>query len=79
LTQIKIGLGAIFCHEDLAMLIGRHRAGVDVDVGIEFLHRNGNAASLQNSADRGRSHPLAYRANDATGEENKFGHFSLRL
>ena len=35
-AQVQIGLGAVVGDEHLAMLIGRHRARVHVDVGIEL-------------------------------------------
>ena len=35
------------------MLIGAHRAGVDVYVGVELLRRDLQAASLEKSAQRG--------------------------
>ena len=46
-AKVKVGFPAVFCHEDLAMLEGVHRAGVDVDVGVELLHRHPQATALQ--------------------------------
>jgi hypothetical protein len=37
-AEIEIGLSPVVGHEDLAVLEGVHRPGVDVDVGIELLH-----------------------------------------
>ena len=37
-TQVEIGLGAIICDEDLAMLERTHRPGVDVDVRVQLDH-----------------------------------------
>ena len=36
-TKIQIRLRPVVCHIDFAMLVGRHGAGIDIDVGIEFL------------------------------------------
>ena len=36
-AEVQVGLGAVVGDVDLAVLIGAHRAGVDVDVGIELL------------------------------------------
>jgi hypothetical protein len=36
MTQIEIGLGAIVRDEDFAMLIRRHRARIDIEIGVEF-------------------------------------------
>src|SRR6185437_2015646 len=35
-AEVEIGLGAVVGDEDLAVLVGRHRAGVDVQIGIEL-------------------------------------------
>ncbi len=37
-AQIEVGLGAILGDEDLAVLVRRHRAGIDVEIGVEFLN-----------------------------------------
>ena len=36
-AQVQVGLGAVLGDEHLAVLVGRHRARIDVDVGIELL------------------------------------------
>src|SRR6185369_2520927 len=36
MAQIEIGLGAVFGDEDFAVLVRRHRAGIDVDVGVQL-------------------------------------------
>ena len=36
-AEVEIGLGAVLGDEHLAVLVGRHRARVDVDVGVELL------------------------------------------
>ena len=40
-TQIQVGLRAVFSDEDLAVLVGRHRARIDVDVRVELHVRDG--------------------------------------
>ena len=52
-TQVEVGLGAVVGDEDLAVLVGRHRARIDVDVGVELEDRDGEAAALEQSADAG--------------------------
>ena len=54
-------LGAIVGDEDLAVLEGRHRAGVDVEVGVELAKADGIAAGLQQRAEGGRGQALAER------------------
>ena len=35
-AEVEVGLGAVVGDEDLAVLVRRHRARVDVDVGVEL-------------------------------------------
>jgi len=46
-TDIEVGLGAVLGNEDLAVLKRVHGAGVDVEVGVEFLHRHLQPARCQ--------------------------------
>ena len=46
MTQIEVGLGAVVGDEHLAVL-GRHRAGVDVDVGVELQDAHPQASGLE--------------------------------
>jgi hypothetical protein len=50
--QVQIGLGAIFGDEDLAVLVGRHGTGIDVDIGIEFLDRDTHPSRLEQASNR---------------------------
>ena len=50
MAEVEIGLRAIVRHENLSMLIGRHGAGVDVEVGIELANPNAIATRLQERA-----------------------------
>jgi len=60
-AQVEVGLGAVVGDEDLAVLIGVHVAGVDVDVRVELLQRDLEAAVLQQPPEgRGRD-ALAHR------------------
>jgi hypothetical protein len=58
-TEVEVGLGAVVGHEDLAVLVGRHRAGVDVDVRIELEDRDREAAALEDAPDAGGGDALA--------------------
>ncbi len=51
-TEIEIGLGAVVGDEDFAVLIGRHRARIDVEIGIELAQPDLVAARLQQRAER---------------------------
>ena len=46
-TEVEVGLGAVVEHEHLAVLERVHRARVDVDVGIELLEGDAEAAGLE--------------------------------
>ena len=43
-ADVEVGLGAVLGHEDLAVLERAHRARVDVQVRVELLRRDGEAA-----------------------------------
>ena len=36
MAQIQVGFRTIIGHENLAMLIGAHRARIDIEIGIEL-------------------------------------------
>ncbi len=43
-ADVEVGLGAVVGYEDLAVLERVHCAGVDVEVGVQLLHRDPQAA-----------------------------------
>jgi hypothetical protein len=45
-AEIEVRFRTVFGHEDLTVLIRVHRAGVDVNVRIQFLDRNGQPPAL---------------------------------
>jgi hypothetical protein len=47
MAEIEVGLGAVVGDVDLAMLIGRHGAGVDIEIGVELAQTDLEAARLQ--------------------------------
>ena len=72
-AEVEVGLRAVLGHEDLAVLVRRHRAGVDVDVGIELLQADGEPAGDEQAPDgRGRD-PLPQGRDDAAGDEDVAG------
>ena len=74
MAQVEIGFAAVVEHVDLAVLVGAHRARIDVDVRIELLHADRQSALFQQHADRGAGQSLAQRADHAAGDENMLGH-----
>ena len=59
MAEIKIGLGAVVGDEDFAVLIGRHRARIDVEIRVELAQPDLVAARLQQCAKRRRRKTLA--------------------
>ena len=58
-ADVEVGLGAVVGDEDLAVLERVHRAGIDVEVRIQLLHRHAETARLQQVAEGGGREPLA--------------------
>ena len=46
-AEVEIGLGAVVGDEHLAVLVRRHRAGIDVEIGVELAQADLVAARLQ--------------------------------
>ena len=58
-TEVEVGLGAVVGDEHLAVLIRRHRPGVDVKIGVELAQPHLVAARLQQRAECRRCETLA--------------------
>src|SRR5207302_668844 len=74
-TEVEIGLRPIVGDEDFAVLKRAHGAGVHVQVRIEFLTRDFQAAAFQQATDRSARNPFPQRGYDAAGNEYVFSHF----
>ena len=72
-AQVEVGLRAVVGDEDLAVLVGAHRAGVDVEVRVEFLHGHAVAAAAQEEGEGGGGDALAEAADHAAGDEEVLG------
>ena len=70
MAEVEVGLGAVVGDEDLAVLVGRHRPGIDVEIGVELAQPHRIAARLQQRAERRRRQAFAKRGNHAAGDEN---------
>ncbi len=70
-AEVEVGLGAVVGDEDLAVLEGRHGAGVDVEVGVELHQVDAEAAGLQQTAYRCRGKTLAERGHYSTGHKDE--------
>jgi hypothetical protein len=59
MAEVEIGLGTVVGHEDLAVLIGAHRPGIDVEIGVELAQPYRVAARLQECAQSSGRETLA--------------------
>jgi len=71
--DVEIGFRAVVGHEHLTVLEGVHRARVDVEIGVELLHHDPQAAQFQQAAEAGCSQSLAEAGGDASGDEEMSG------
>ena len=78
-SEVEVGFAAVVQDVDFAVLIGAHRARIDVDVRIEFLHADGKSALFEQHADGGAGESFSQRADHAAGHEDMFGHPSPSL
>jgi hypothetical protein len=73
-AEVEVGLRTVFRHEHFAVLERAHRAGVDVDVGIELEEGDFQTARFEDRGEGGGGDALAEGRNYAAGDENIFGH-----
>ena len=52
-AQVEVRLGAVVSDENLAVLVGRHRARIHVDIRIELDDGDGDAPTLEQATDAG--------------------------
>ncbi len=72
MAQVQVRFRAVVQHIDLAVLVRVHGAGIDVEVGIEFLQRDLEAAVFQQRAQGGGRQAFAQRTDHAARDKNKF-------
>ena len=70
MAQVEVGFRAVVEDVDLAMLVRTHRAGIDVDVGVELLEADAQPAMLEQHADGGTRQPFAEGTHDAASNED---------
>ena len=80
MAEVEVGLGAVIGDEDLAVLVGRHRARINVEVGIKLNDRDAQTARFEEEADRGGGNSLTEGGGDTTSDEYELRrHWSLSL
>ena len=70
MAEVEVGLRAVIGDEDLAVLVGRHRPGIDVEIGVELAQPYLEAARLQQRAERCGCETLAEGGDHAAGDED---------
>ncbi len=70
--EVEVRLGAVLQHVHLAVLERAHRARIDVEVRVELLDADDEAAHFQQRAQRRRGQALAQRGNHASRDKNVF-------
>ena len=58
-AEIEIGLGAVVGDEHLAVLIGAHGSGIDIEIGVELAQTHAEPTRLKQRAERRRGETLA--------------------
>ena len=71
-AQVEIGFGAVVGDEHFAVLIRRHGAGIDVQVGIALLEGDAKTAAFEQAAHGGRCYAFPERRNHAARHKNVF-------
>ncbi len=69
-AEVEVGLGAVVGDEHLAVLVGRHRARIDVEIGVELAQPYLVAARLQKRTECCGSETLAQGGDHAAGDED---------
>jgi len=77
--QVEVGLGAVVGHVDFPVLIGAHRSGIDVEIGIELADADAKAARLQQRREARRHQTFAKRGDHAAGDKDIPRHGSWAL
>jgi hypothetical protein len=70
MSQIEVGFRAIVGDEDLAVLERRHGSGIDIEIRVELLQRDFQAAALHQAANGRRRQALAKRRHDTAGHKD---------
>ena len=69
-AKIQVRFGAVVGDEDLAVLKGRHGAGVDVEVGVELHEVDAEASGLEQAADRGCGETFSEAGHNTAGNKD---------
>ena len=73
-TQVQVGLGAVFGYEHLAVLKRAHRTRINVDIRVQLLRGNLQAACFEQATKRCRRNALAQTRNNTARHKNILRH-----
>ena len=71
-AKIQVCLCPVVCDKYLAVLYRIHRAGIDIDIRIEFLHGNSISSGLQKTSERCGGDPFAETGYNTSGNKYIF-------
>jgi len=74
MTEVQVGLSAVFGDEHLTVLIRRHRPRVDVEVGIHLERGDGESSRGEDATEGSGGDAFAQRGSDPSGHEHKLRH-----
>ncbi len=74
MAKVQIGFRAILGDEDFTVLEWAHRAGIDVDVRIEFGDGDFKAAIFKNRRQRRSGNTFPQGRHHAAGDKDEFCH-----
>ena len=69
MAEIKVGFGTVLGDIDLAVLVGTHRAGIDIDIRVELLRSDLQSAAFEQPSERCRRDALAEPRHHTAGHE----------
>ena len=72
MAEVEVGFRAVVEHINFAVLIRVHRAGIHVEIGVELLQRDLEAAVFEQRAERRRRQAFAQRTHHTAGYKNVF-------
>ncbi len=78
-SQVEVSLRTVAGDEYFAVLVRRHGAGVNVEVGVEFLDGDRDVAALEDAADSRRCYPFADGADYPACDEYVLRHRPLSM
>ena len=79
MTEIQVGFRAVVQHVNLAVLVGVHRAGVHIQVRVEFLQRDLETSIFKQRAEGGGRQTFAQRTHHAASDKYVFHRFCVSL